>query len=129
MRPAFRPDGTVTAGTSSPLTDGASATLVTSEAFARAHGLEIMARVRSVAYAGCPPEVMGMGSVPATLKALERAGLTIDDIDVIEINEAFGSQAVACIRELGMDETRVNIDGGGIARGHPLGTTDARITG
>lgn len=129
LKPAFRPDGTVTAGTSSPLTDGASATIVCTEAYARASGLEILARIRSVASAGCPPEIMGMGPVPATLKALERAGLTIDDIDVVEINEAFGSQAVACIRELGIAEERVNIDGGGIAMGHPLGATGARITG
>jgi acetyl-CoA acyltransferase len=129
LKPAFRPDGTVTAGTASPLTDGASATLVCTEAFAKANGLEILARIRSVASAGCPPEIMGMGPVPATLKALARAGLSIDDIDVVEINEAFGSQAVACIRELGIDMERVNIDGGGISIGHPLGATGARITG
>ena len=128
LKPAFRPNGSVTAGTSSPLTDGASATLVCTEAFAAAHGLEVLARIRSVASAGCPPEIMGMGPVPATLKALERAGLTIDDIDVVEINEAFGSQSVACIRELGIPMDRVNLDGGGIAIGHPLGATGARIT-
>ncbi|MBU1374393.1 MAG: thiolase family protein [Alphaproteobacteria bacterium] len=129
LKPAFRPDGTVTAGTASPLTDGASATLVTSEAYAQAHGLEPMARIRAVAVAGCPPEIMGMGPVPATRKALARAGLTIDDIDVVEINEAFGSQAVACIRELGIPLEKVNIDGGGLSIGHPLGATGARITG
>jgi len=129
LKPAFRPDGTVTAGTASPLTDGASATLVTSEAYARTHGLEPLARIRAVAVAGCPPEIMGMGPVPATRKALARAGLTIDDIDVVEINEAFGSQAVACIRELGIPLEKVNIDGGGISIGHPLGATGARITG
>lgn len=129
LKPAFRSDGTVTAGTASPLTDGASATLVCSEAYARANGLEILARIRAVASAGCPPDIMGMGPVPATLKALERAGLAIGDIDVVEINEAFGSQAVACIRKLGIDEELVNIDGGGIAVGHPLGATGARITG
>jgi acetyl-CoA acyltransferase len=129
LKPAFRPDGTVTAGTSSPLTDGASATLVTSEAYAAAHGLEPLARIRSVAVAGCPPEIMGMGPVPATRKALARAGLTIDDIDVVEINEAFGSQAVACVLELGIPWEKVNIDGGGISIGHPLGATGARITG
>jgi acetyl-CoA acyltransferase len=128
LKPAFRENGSVTAGTSSPLTDGAAATLVCSEAFAAAHGLDVLARVRAVAVAGCPPEIMGMGPVPATRKALERAGLTIDDIDVVEINEAFGSQAVACIRELGIDFDKVNIDGGGIAIGHPLGATGARIT-
>jgi len=129
LKPAFRPDGTVTAGTSSPLTDGASAVLVVSEDFARAHGLDVIARIRSVAVGGVAPEIMGMGPVPATRKALARAGLTIDDIDVVEINEAFGSQAVACLRELGIDEARVNLDGGGISIGHPLGATGARITG
>lgn len=129
LKPAFRADGTVTAGTASPLTDGASAVLVCTEAYARTNGLEILARIRAVAQAGCPPEIMGMGPVPATLKALDRAGLTIDDIDVVEINEAFGSQAVACLRELGIAEEKVNLDGGGISIGHPLGATGARITG
>src|SRR5690349_12093484 len=128
LKPAFRPDGVVTAGTSSPLTDGAAMTLVTSEAYAKANGLDVLGRIRSVAIAGVPPEIMGMGPVPATRKALERAGLTIRDIDVVEINEAFGSQAVACIRELGIPMEKVNIDGGGISIGHPLGATGARIT-
>jgi acetyl-CoA acyltransferase len=128
LKPAFRPDGVVTAGTSSPLTDGASATLIASEAYAKANGLDVLGRIRSVAIAGVPPEIMGMGPVPASRKALERAGLTIKDIDVVEINEAFGSQAVACIRELGIPMEKVNIDGGGIAIGHPLGATGARIT-
>ncbi|KEQ53868.1 thiolase family protein [Sphingobium chlorophenolicum] len=128
LNPAFRPDGTVTAGTASPLTDGAVATLVTSEEFARRHGLHIIAAIRSVAVAGVEPEYMGMGPVPATRKALARAGLDIADIDVVEINEAFGSQAVACLDELGIDRERVNIDGGGISIGHPLGATGARIT-
>lgn len=128
LKPAFRPDGTVTAGTSSPLTDGASATLITSEAYARANKLDVLGRIRSVAIAGVPPEIMGMGPVPATRKALARAGVTIEDIDVVEINEAFGSQAVACIRELGIPMEKVNIDGGGISIGHPLGATGARIT-
>jgi acetyl-CoA acyltransferase len=128
LKPAFRPDGVVTAGTASPLTDGASAVLVVSEEYAQRNNLEVLAAIRSVSAAGCPPELMGIGPVPATRKALARAGLTIDDIGVVEINEAFGSQAVACIRELGMDEARVNIDGGGIAIGHPLGATGARIT-
>jgi acetyl-CoA acyltransferase len=128
LKPAFRADGTVTAETSSPLTDGASATLITSEAYAKTGGLEVFARIRSVAIAGVPPEIMGMGPVPASLKALARAGLTIKDIDVVEINEAFGSQAVASIRELGIPMDKVNIDGGGIAIGHPLGATGARIT-
>jgi acetyl-CoA acyltransferase len=128
LKPAFRAEGTVTAGTSSPLTDGASATLITSEAYARTSGLEVLGRIRSVAIAGVPPEIMGMGPVPASLKALARAGLTIKDIDIVEINEAFGSQAVASIRELGIPMEKVNIDGGGIAIGHPLGATGARIT-
>jgi len=128
LKPAFRADGVVTAGTSSPLTDGASATLITSDAYAKRNGLDVLGRIRSVAIAGVPPEIMGMGPVPASRKALERAGLTIDDIDVVEINEAFGSQAVASIRELGIPMEKVNIDGGGIAIGHPLGATGARIT-
>lgn len=128
LKLAFREDGTVTAGTSSPLTDGASAVLVCSEGYARTHKLDVLARIRSVATAGCPPEIMGMGPVPASLKALKRAGLTIEDIDVVEINEAFGSQAVACLRELRISEEKVNLDGGGIAIGHPLGATGARIT-
>ena len=129
LKPAFRADGSVTAGTSSPLTDGAAAVLVCSEDFARRHGLEILARIRAVAVAGCGPEVMGMGPVPATRKALERAGLSIEDIDIVEINEAFGSQAAACLRELGIDRAKVNLDGGALALGHPLGATGARITG
>jgi acetyl-CoA acyltransferase len=129
LKPAFRPDGVVTAGTSSPLTDGAAMTLITTEAYAKANGLDILGRIRSVAIAGVPPEIMGMGPVPASLKALERAGLTIKDIDIVEINEAFGSQAVASIRELGIPMEKVNIDGGGISIGHPLGATGARITG
>ena len=128
LKLAFRETGTVTAGTASPLTDGAVAVLVTSANFAARHGLQVLARVKSTAIAGVEPEYMGMGPVPATRKALARAGLTIDDIDVVEINEAFGSQAVACIRELGIDRARVNIDGGAIALGHPLGATGARIT-
>jgi len=129
LKPAFHGDGTVTAGTASPLTDGAVAVLVTSAEFAVQHGLNVLARIRSTAVAGCEPEFMGMGPVPATRKALARAGLTIDDIDIVEINEAFGSQAVACLRELGIDRSRVNLDGGAIAIGHPLGATGARITG
>lgn len=128
LKPAFREDGTVTAGTASPLTDGAVAVLVTSEDFARANGLEILARVRSTAIAGVEPEYMGIGPVPATRKALQRAGLVIDDIDIVEINEAFGSQGVACLNELGIARERVNLDGGAIALGHPLGATGARIT-
>lgn len=128
LKPAFRADGSVTAGTSSPLTDGAAMTLITSEDYAKRHGLDILGRIRSVAIAGVPPEIMGMGPVPASQKALARAGLTIKDIDVVEINEAFGSQAVASIRELAIPMEKINIDGGGISIGHPLGATGARIT-
>jgi acetyl-CoA acyltransferase len=129
LKPAFRQDGTVTAGTSSPLTDGAVALLVCSADYAKAHGLTPLAKVRSVAVAGCRPEVMGMGPVGASGKALARAGITARDLDVVELNEAFASQALACMRELGIDEARVNKDGGAIALGHPLGATGARITG
>lgn len=129
LKPAFDEQGSVTAGTSSPLTDGASAVLVTSLEFAQQHGLPILAKIKATAVAGCPPELMGIGPVPATQKALARASLTISDIDVVEINEAFGSQAVACLRELGIDRSRVNLDGGALALGHPLGATGARITG
>lgn len=129
LRPAFRPDGVVTAGTSSPLTDGAAVVLVTSDTFAERHGLAPLARVRSFATVGVDPAVMGIGPVPATRKALARAGLTVDDLDVVEINEAFASQALACIRDLGLAMETVNLDGGGLAIGHPLGATGARITG
>jgi acetyl-CoA acyltransferase len=129
LKPAFSATGTVTAGTSSPLTDGASAVLVAEEGYARANGLPILARIRSVAVSGCAPEIMGMGPVVATRKALERAGLQAKDIDIIELNEAFSSQAIACARELGLDWARINLDGGALALGHPLGATGARITG
>lgn len=127
LNPAF--EGSVTAGTASPLTDGASAVLVCSEDFAHNQGLPVLARIRAVAVAGCPPEIMGMGPVYATRKVLARSSLGIEDIDVMEINEAFASQAIACLRELGMARERVNMDGGALAIGHPLGATGARITG
>ena len=129
LKPAFRPDGVVTAGTSSPLTDGAAAVLVTRDDFAERHGLQALARIRSFATVGVDPAIMGIGPIPATRKALARAGLTVADLDVVEINEAFSSQALACIRDLGLDMATVNIDGGGLAIGHPLGATGARITG
>lgn len=129
LKPAFLDDGMVTAGTSSPLTDGAVAVLVTSDAFARKHGLTPSARIKAMASIGCDPALMGMGPVPATRLALQRAGLSVADLDVVEINEAFGSQALACIRELGLDMEKVNLDGGALALGHPLGATGARITG
>lgn len=129
LKPAFQQDGSVTAGTSSPLTDGASAVLVCSEGFANRHGLKPLARVASVAVAGCEPEIMGMGPVVASRKALARAGIAADALSVVELNEAFASQALACMRDLGLDEKIVNIDGGAIALGHPLGATGARIVG
>jgi acetyl-CoA acyltransferase len=129
LKPAFEENGTVTAGTSSPLTDGASATLVVTEDYAKAHGLTALARLKSIAVAGCAPEIMGIGPVVATQKALKRAGLGVKDLDVIELNEAFSVQALACIDELGLDWEKTNLDGGAIAIGHPLGATGARITG
>jgi len=129
LKPAFDANGSVTAGTSSPLTDGASAVLVTSEDYARANGLTILARIKSVAVSGCEPEIMGIGPVSASRKALERAALTAADMDVVELNEAFASQALACSNELGVKPEAVNIDGGAIALGHPLGATGARIVG
>lgn len=129
LRPVFDASGTVTAGTSSPLTDGAAATLVCTENFAVKNGLNPLALIKSVAVAGCAPEIMGIGPVAATKKALERAGLSIDDIDVVELNEAFASQSLACLRDLNLDVAKVNLDGGAIALGHPLGATGARITG
>jgi acetyl-CoA acyltransferase len=129
LKPAFRADGTVTAGTSSPLTDGASALLVCSADYAKRHGLQPLAKVKTVAVAGCAPEIMGMGPVGASQKALARAGISAAQLDVVELNEAFASQALACMRELGIDEAKVNLDGGAIALGHPLGATGARIVG
>jgi acetyl-CoA acyltransferase len=119
----------VTAGTSSPLTDGAAAVLVTTEEYAKRYNLPVLARLKSIAVAGCAPEIMGIGPVPAAQKALKRAGLAIKDIDIVELNEAFASQAIAVMRELGIDEGKTNLDGGAIALGHPLGATGARITG
>ena len=129
LKPAFKVEGSVTAGTSSPLTDGAAAVLVTTEDYAKAHGLAPLARLRSIAVAGCAPEIMGIGPVEATRKARARAGVELGDIDVIELNEAFAAQALACVDELGLDLDKTNIDGGALALGHPLGATGARITG
>ena len=129
LKPAFDQYGSVTAGTSSPLTDGAAAVLVTSEDYARANGLTILARIKSVAVSGCEPEIMGVGPVSASRKALERAGIVVGDLDVVELNEAFASQALACSNELGLRPETVNLDGGAIALGHPLGATGARIVG
>jgi acetyl-CoA acyltransferase len=119
--------GTVTAGNSSPLNDGAAALLLMSESKAKALGLQPLVRVRATAVAGVDPALMGTGPVPATQKALQRAGLKLEDIDLIELNEAFASQAIACMRRLKMDESKVNVRGGAIAIGHPLGASGARI--
>ena len=127
LRPAFREGCTVTAGNSSSINDGASAALVVEAKRARALGLRPMARVVATAVAGVDPAVMGLGPIPATRKALERAGLTIADLDLVELNEAFASQSVACVRELGLDPVRVNVDGGAIALGHPLGASGGRL--
>ncbi len=129
LKPTFQQTGTVTAGTSSPLTDGASAVLVCSDAYARRARLTPLARVAAVAISGCEPEIMGIGPVAASKKAMARAGITADALSVVELNEAFAAQAIACIRDLGLDGTTVNIDGGAIALGHPLGATGARIVG
>lgn len=129
LKPAFSADGTVTAATSSPLTDGAAAVLVCTEDYAKAKGLPVLAKIKSIAVSGCAPELMGIGPVEATRKALARAGLEVKDLDVIELNEAFASQSLACIRELGLPLDKINLDGGAIALGHPLGATGARIVG
>jgi acetyl-CoA acyltransferase len=129
LKLAFDENGTVTAGTASPLTDGASAVLVATESYAKKHNLPILARIVAVGVAGCHAEIMGIGPVPATQKALARAGLKLDDIDIIELNEAFAAQSLAVLRELKADLSRVNLDGGAIALGHPLGASGARITG
>jgi len=129
LKSAFLLNGSVTAGTSSPLTDGAAAVLVCSEAYADEHGLNKMARIKSIAVSGCLPEIMGIGPVAATQKALQRAGLSLADIDIVELNEAFAVQALAVLKELPIDPEKLNLDGGAIALGHPLGATGARITG
>ncbi len=129
LRTAFLSEGTVTAGTSSPLTDGAAFVLVCSEEFAEKNGLKPLARIVSTAVTGCAPEIMGIGPVEATKKALSRARLTVDQLDIVELNEAFAAQSLAVIGELGLDPQKVNIEGGAIALGHPLGASGARITG
>jgi 3-oxoadipyl-CoA thiolase len=127
LRPAFRIDGTVTAGNSSGINDGAAALVLVEADRGRELGVTPLARVLATAVAGVDPAIMGIGPVPATRKALERAGLSANDIDLVELNEAFASQAVACIRELGLDPARVNVSGGAIALGHPLGMSGARL--
>jgi len=129
LKPAFLANGSVTAATSSPLTDGAAAVLVCSEAYADAHGLTKLARIKSIAVSACLPEIMGIGPVAATQKALRRAGLSLTDIDIVELNEAFAAQSLAVLKELPIALEKLNLDGGAIALGHPLGATGARITG
>jgi 3-oxoadipyl-CoA thiolase len=127
LRPAFRSGGTVTAGNSSGINDGAAALLLASRDAAREYDLKPLARIGATAVAGVEPQRMGLGPVPAVRKVLQRAGLSIDDIDLVELNEAFAAQAIPCIRELGLDPARVNVNGGAIALGHPLGCTGARL--
>jgi acetyl-CoA acetyltransferase family protein len=127
LRPAFRTEGTVTAGNASGINDGAAAVLVVDAERGRALGLRPMARVLATAVAGVDPRVMGIGPVPAVRRALDRAGLAASDLDVVELNEAFASQSVACMDELGLDPAVVNPNGGAIALGHPLGASGARL--
>ena len=129
LKLAFDQNGTVTAATSSPLTDGAAATLICEENYAKENNLEILGRIVSTAVEGCEPNYMGLGPIGASKKALQRAGLTSDKIDIVELNEAFASQSLACIKDLNINDRKVNLDGGALALGHPLGATGARITG
>tara|TARA_Y100000739_G_scaffold107070_1_gene92026 strand:+ start:2556 stop:3680 length:1125 start_codon:yes stop_codon:yes gene_type:complete len=129
LKLAFDQNGTVTAATSSPLTDGASAVLICEENYAKENNLEILGRIVSTAVEGCEPDFMGLGPIGASRKALKRANLSINQIDIVEINEAFASQSIACIKDLGIDINKVNLDGGALALGHPLGATGSRITG
>jgi acetyl-CoA acetyltransferase family protein len=128
LKPAFATDGTVTAGNSSGINDGAAAMLLASEDAVKKYNLKPIAKIRSMAVAGVDPSIMGIGPVPATLKALERAGLAVSDLDLIELNEAFASQSIACIHDLGLDIQKVNVNGGAIAIGHPLGCSGVRIS-
>ncbi len=128
LKPAFKKDGTVTAGNSSGINDGSAALLLANEKTLKSSGLQPLARVVSMAVAGVDPAIMGMGPVPATKKALQRAGLNIKDIGLVELNEAFASQSIACMRELNLDPAIVNVNGGAIALGHPLGASGARLS-
>jgi len=128
LKPAFLKDGTVTAGNSSVINDGAAAMLIASETAVERYGFNPIAKVVSMAVAGVDPAVMGIGPVPATIKALSRARLSVNDLDLIELNEAFASQSIACIHELGLDLEKVNVNGGAIALGHPLGCSGVRIS-
>jgi len=129
LNPAFIKNGSVTAATSSPLTDGTAAVLICSEDYADTNGLDKLARIKAVAVSACQPEIMGIGPVVATKKVLQRAGLSLNNIDIVELNEAFASQSLAVLQELPIAAEKLNIDGGAIALGHPLGATGARITG
>lgn len=128
LKPAFAKDGTVTAGNSSGINDGASMVMIVSESALKRFGLTPIAQIKAMAIAGVDPSIMGIGPVPATTKALQRAGLTAGQLDLAELNEAFASQSLACIRDLGLDPAKVNVNGGSIAIGHPLGCSGARIT-
>jgi acetyl-CoA C-acetyltransferase len=128
LKPAFKKDGSVTAGNSSGVNDGAAAMLLASEAAVKKYNLKPMAKITAMAIAGVDPAVMGIGPVPATQKALKRAGIAVGDLDLIELNEAFASQGIACMRDLGLDGEKVNVNGGAIALGHPLGCSGVRIS-
>lgn len=128
LKPAFKKGGSVTAGNASGVNDGAAALILASEAAVKKYNLQPIATIKSMAVAGVAPAIMGIGPVPATLKALSRAGLTIDDIDLVELNEAFAAQSIACMRDLSLHEAKVNVNGGAIALGHPLGCSGARIS-
>ena len=127
LKPAFDKDGVVTAATSSPLTDGAAAVIVCSEDYANKNSLEILAYIRGMAISGCSPEIMGIGPVISSQKALKRAGIKLEDVDVIEMNEAFAAQSIAVLRTLSIPEEKVNVNGGAIALGHPIGASGTRI--
>jgi acetyl-CoA acetyltransferase family protein len=129
LRPAFSKDGFVTAGNASGIVDGAAALVIAGEGYVKAKDAQPLGRIVSWAYAGVEPEIMGIGPVPATRKALEKAGLKLEEIDLIEVNEAFAGQYLAVEKELGLDRSRVNVNGGAIALGHPLGCTGARLAG
>ena len=128
LRPAFHPQGSVTAGNSSQMSDGAAAVVVTSASWAKERGLTPLARFVGYATAGVEPERFGIGPVPAMQKVLKRAGLTLDQIDLVELNEAFAAQVLACLREMPIDPSRLNVNGGAIALGHPLGCSGAKLT-
>ena len=128
LQPVFRKDGTVTAGNCCPLNDGAAAVVIMSDAKAKRLGITPLARIVSTAVTGLSPEIMGLGPVEATKRALVRAGMTVNDIDLVEINEAFAAQVIPSARELGIDDEKLNVNGGAIAVGHPFGMTGARIT-